>query len=459
MGNFRRICARASLSLAASGAIWAAPALAESASTASPIPLQPVWAWASSQQDTAAQPQPRTNPEAEGTRVPAEQVELPERDAPYPPEPSAPAPPSNPVDLELVVSQFLDAPIIGDADSTARYSGRVDGYFEFGGELVGASSDLSLKLRPEFTWGEDSNGAVGLIPVNSALFRREGVSDFDLAASLVYEWREGARLEVGKINLLDVSAEIPILESNGHIGFQNLGIALPPTGIAPNTITGATLYIDTEEAIYRVWVFDPDSQYGRTGFETAFESGVAFLGAAAFRTRVRGLPGIVNFAVAASTRDGINSDILPSALAPPPPPLGTFGNTQGELALQLSAYQYLDLYPEAPGKGWGILARFQAARGDPTFLDRSGYFGIAGNPRFRPQDRFGIAYFHYSLTDELVDDIAFRLDIEDEQGVEAFYTYQLADTIGLSANVQVVDSAVASRATGVTVGMRLTTVF
>jgi porin len=117
------------------------------------------------------------------------------------------------------------------------------------------------------------------------------------------------------------------------------------------------------------------------------------------------------------------------------------------------------LYPEARGKGWGILARFQASMGDPTFLDYSGYFGISGNPRFRPQDRFGLAYFQYSLTDELVDDIAFRLGIEDETGVEAFYTHQIFDSVGLTANVQVVDSAVAFRDTGVTVGARLTTVF
>jgi len=81
------------------------------------------------------------------------------------------------------------------------------------------------------------------------------------------------------------------------------------------------------------------------------------------------------------------------------------------------------------------------------------------NPRFRPQDRFGLAYFQYSLTDELVDDIAFRLGIEDEQGVEAFYTYQFADSLGITANVQVVDSAVAFRDTGVTVGARLTAQF
>ena len=369
--------------------------------------------------------------------------------------PQRPAPPPpKPVDLKLVVSQFVDVPVGGDARSIARYSGRVDGYFNFN-----VASNLTLKLRPEFTWGETSNGEIGLIPGNTALFRPEGAGDFDLSASVLYKFGRGASLEVGKMNVLDTSGALPIVASDGHYGFQNLGIALPPTAVVPNTLTGAMLTVPSGKMIYRAWVFDPDSQYERTGFETAFESGVGFMAAAARRTNFGGKPGIVNLAIVGSTRDQYAVDILPRALTPPPPPIGTFGDESGELAMQLSAYQYISLYPEAPGKGWGILARFQASSGDPTFLDYSGYYGVSGNPRFRPQDRFGLAYFRYSLTDELVDDIAFRLPIEDEEGVEAFYTVGFAKGFDLTANVQVVDSAVAFRDVGWTVGGRLTAAF
>lgn len=367
--------------------------------------------------------------------------------------PRRPPPPST--EAKLVVSQFADIPIAGDAASTLRYSGRADAYITVRGSKWGLDDSWALNIRPEFSWGQDSNGRVGLIPGNTALFRPEGAEDYDLSLSVKKTWSSGASLEVGKMNVLDTSGALPIVGSNGHFGFQNLGIALPPTAVVPNTLTGAMLQIPTKKMIYRFWVFDPDSQYNRTGFETAFDSGVAFMAAAARRTKLGGKPGIVNFAVVGSTRSGPAVDILPTALTPPPN--GNFGNEENELALQLSAYQYLALYPEAPGKGWGILARFQASSGDPTFLDYSGYIGISGNPRSRPQDRFGLAYFHYSLTDELVDDIAFRLPIEDEQGVEAFYTLGLAKGWEVTANVQVVDSAVAFRDTGVTAGIRINT--
>lgn len=375
------------------------------------------------------------------------------------PRTSVPKTAPDPLDVKLFVSQFLDAPIAGDARSVVRYGGRVDGDIRVRASAVGGSSNLTLKVRPEYSWGKDSIGEVGLIPGNTALFRSDGRGDFDVSASLEYKWANGTALEVGKMNLLDVSAAIPLIESNGHFGFENLGISLPPSGIAPNTITGATLTVPKGKWLYRLWAFDVDSQFQRSGFEDPFENGIAFLGSATRIADLGGNPGFYTFALVGSTRDDFARDILPVALTPPPQPAATFGDESGELAVQLSAYQFIKRYPEAKGKGWGIIARFQASMGDPTFLDYSGYFGISGNPRFRPQDRFGLAYFHYSLTDELVDDIAFRLEIEDEQGVEAFYTYQLDDTFGLTANLQVVDSAVASRSTGVTVGLRLTTQF
>ncbi|WP_234026927.1 carbohydrate porin [Erythrobacter sp. HKB08] len=375
--------------------------------------------------------------------------------APPPTPPRRRGPP--PTDAKLVVSQFVDFVVTGSPDDTARYGGRADAYINLRGDTWGLDESWMLKIRPEFRWGKSSNGVVGLIPKNTALFRPEGTENYDLSLSVKKTFGNGASLEVGKMNVLDISGTLPIVASDGHFGFQNLGIALPPTAVVPNTLTGAMLEVPTQKVIYRLWVFDPDSQYGRTGFETAFESGVGFLASAAALTRFGGKPGVYNFAVVGSTRSGPAFDILPRALTPPPN--GNFGDESGELALQLSGFQYLSLNPNAPGKGIGLFGRFQASMGDPTFLDYSGFIGLAGNPAVRPQDRFGIAFFYYSLTDELVDDIAFRLPIEEEKGMEVFYTVGLPEKFELTFDVQVVDSAIAFRDTGVTAGLRLTKTF
>lgn len=367
------------------------------------------------------------------------------------------APPTDPVMARFVVSQFADIPVSGDAADTLRYSGRADAYFDINGSVLGLDNSITLTIRPEYTWGKDSNGTVGLIPNNTALFRGEGKGDFDLSASVTKRWNSGARLTVGKVNVLDLGGKLPVVGSDGHFGFQNLSTALPPSAIIPNTITGALLEVPTEKVLYRLWVFDPDSQYQRTGFETAFGSGVGFLGSVTFPVKIGGKPGFYALKLSGSTRNDINADSLPAVLIPSP--TADFGHRRGEFAAVLAGYQYLSVYPEAPGKGWGIFGQVYLSNGDPTFLDKSGFIGISGNPRFRPQDRFGVAWFRYSLTNKLVRALDQRLALQDEEGVEYFYTLGLTDNFQVTANVQVIDSAVSVRDSGVLAGVRVTAKF
>jgi len=367
-----------------------------------------------------------------------------------------PASPS-PVKTRLVVSQFLDTPISGDADKTVRYAGRADAYIDIAGSAFGADDSWTLNVRPEYTWGKDSNGEVGLIPNNTALFRGENRGDFDLSVSVTKHWKSGASLIVGKINVLDQAAQLPVVGSDGHHGFENLAMALPPSAIIANTLTGAFLQVPTKKVLYRLWVFDPDSQYQRTGFETAFGSGVGFLGSVTFPVKLGGKPGYYALKLSGSTRNDINADSLPAALIPAPG--SPFGHKRGEFAAVLAGYQYIGVYPESPGKGWGIFGQVYISNGDPTFLDKSGFIGISGNPRSRPQDRFGLAWFRYSLTNGLVDALANRIPLEDEEGLEAFYTIGLNKNFSLTADMQVIDSAVAPRDTGVIASLRLTADF
>lgn len=397
---------------------------------------------------------------------------MPDEEASLPPEPAGnvsaggaqvgpiepPQPrPADPVSMRLVVSQFVDTPTSGSADPLARYGGRADAYIDIAGSTLGLDDSLKLTIRPEYSWGKTSNGVIGLIPSNTALFRGEDAGDFDLSVSVSKRWRSGTELIVGKVNVLDQGGKLPVVGSDGHYGFQNLSFALPPSAIVPNTLTGALLSVPTEDALFRLWVFDPDSQYERTGFETAFESGVGFLASVTLPVKIGGAPGYYALKLSGSTRDDIADDNLPRALIPAPG--SGFGTSQGEFAAVLAAYQFVKVYPEAPGKGWGLFAQVYASMGDPTFLDKSGFFGVSGNPRKRPQDRFGAGYFRYSLTDGLVAALSNRLALEDEEGVELFYTLGLARGFEVTANAQVIDSAVAARKTGVLVGLRLTSAF
>ncbi|MFZ1742393.1 MAG: carbohydrate porin [Pontixanthobacter sp.] len=371
--------------------------------------------------------------------------------------PPAAAKPQDKTSTSVVWSQFVDAPVSGSARSTLRYGGKIDAYVDVKGSAVGLDDSLSIHFHPEFKYGKSSNGEIGLIPANTLLFYPGDGDVFDLSINVTKRWKSGTSLTVGKINILDLAGHIPVQGGGGHEGFQNLSLALPPSAIVPGSVTGAMLNVPTEKLLFRVLVFDPELQSRRSGLEDPFSKGVGVLASATLPTKIGGKPGFYSLKIAASSRSELAADALPAALVPAPG--SPFGHRKGEFSAIFAFEQYLSMDAAHPGKGIGLFGQVYWSNGNPTFLDVSGFIGISGNPRFRPQDRFGINYFRYSLADGLVDALRNRVALQDEEGVEAFYTLGLSDQIRLTANVQIVDSAVTLRDLGVTTGLRLTTTF
>lgn len=363
-------------------------------------------------------------------------------------------PASSPIKTQLTFSQFADIPVSGDADDVLRYGGKLDAYVDVKGSAFGADDTFSLHVHPEFKYGESANGTVGLLPSNTQMFYPGEGEVFDLSINLTKRWNTGASLTVGKMNILDLAEQLPIEGGGGHEGFQNLAMALPPSAIVPGSIIGAQLNVPSEKALFKFWVFDPELQSKKTGFESPFDKGVAFLTSVTVPVKIGGKQGYYAIKLAGSTRSELATEALPAALIPPPG--SHFGHHGGEVSMVLAGYQFIQQYADHPGKGWGVFGQVYMSNGDPTFLDKSGFIGVSGNPRGRPQDRFGLAWFRYSITDGLVDALSGRLALEDEEGVEAFYTVGLNPHLQLTADVQVVDSAIAARSTGVIAGMRLT---
>lgn len=365
-----------------------------------------------------------------------------------------PSPAAKPVRARLAWTQFVDSVVEGDAPSEANYGGKIDAYVNVNGSALGLDDSIAINLHPEFRYGESANGAVGLLPVNSQLFypRADG-EVFDLSADVTKTFASGATLAVGKFNLLEVTEALPVIGGGGIEGFANLGLALPPSTIVPGSIAGVMLNVPTKRAYYRLWVFEPEGQSRRTGLEDPFARGVTALGAVTFPASVGGQRGFYTVKAIGSTRTGANFAGFPPALVPPP--AAGFDTAQDAWALAVSFQQYLTSDPTRPGSGVGVFGEIAVLDGHPTPLDFHAFAGVSGNLAARPRDRFGVAVFHYSLSDRLVSALVPRVALGDEVGFEAFYTLQVAKPVRLTADVQVVDSAVRSRSTGVIAGLRL----
>ncbi|WP_344705355.1 carbohydrate porin [Parerythrobacter jejuensis] len=365
--------------------------------------------------------------------------------------------PSKP-EVEFVWSQFVASSIIEGGDSDPVYGGRVDIYAEVPGSAIGLDDSITIDIHPEFRYGTGVNGDIGLLPSQTGLFYpADDGEEFDLSVSVTKRWKSGTTLQVGKVNVLDIAQGLPVVGGGGIEGFQNLAFALPPSTIVPQELVGALLTVPTKKALYRLWVFDPELRTQDSGLEDPFSTGVGALASVTFPVKLGGEPGYYAVKLAGTTRTGPPVEVLPSVLVPPAG--ANFGRKKGTASIVLAGYQFLDTYEDAPGKGWGVFGQVFFSDGDPTPLDVSGFFGVSGNPKFRPQDRFGVAWFRYSLSDGLVRDLDHVLAFEDEEGIEAFYTFEVAKPLRITADVQYIDSSIKSRKPGWVLSLRAVTRF
>ena len=361
-------------------------------------------------------------------------------------------------EIEFVWTQFLATSVRENIDDEWQYGGRFDIYAKVPGSTIGLDDSLAINIHPEFRYGNSVNGDIGLLPPQTGLFYpSDDGEEVDLSLSVTKTWKSGTSLQVGKVNVLDIAKDLPIIGGGGIEGFSNLALALPPSTIVPQELVGALLTVPTKKVLYRFWVYDPKLRTQDTGLEDPFATGVGVFATATVPVKLGGKPGYYAIKFAGTTRTGPPTEVLPAALVIPPG--ARYGRKKGTAAIILAGYQVLDLYKDAPGKGWGIFGQVFVSDGDPTPIDISGFAGISGNVPGRPQDHFGLAWFRYSLSDQLIDDLAPFVAFEDEEGVEAFYTFEVAKPLRVTANVQYIDGAVTARKAGWAVGLRAVTRF
>ena len=103
--------------------------------------------------------------------------------------------------------------------------------------------------------------------------------------------------------------------------------------------------------------------------------------------------------------------------------------------------QYLFQSGSNPALGWGVFGEIGFSDGNPNPLDWAGYIGIGGSSFIpgRENDRFGIAYFYYGISDELEDGLELVTDLDDESGVEMFYNLAATPWFRITGDLQFID--------------------
>jgi porin len=232
----------------------------------------------------------------------------------------------------------------------------------------------------------------------------------------------------------------------GDTQFMNMAFNLNPALLmtVPYSTLGAGLIIlptkDPHAAIVTFSVVSAKGEADTSGFDTLNSDTLSFNLEARVRTDFFGLTGHQLVGAIYSNKDYTSMDQRLS--------LERGSNSIAKETDSWSVYYNFDQYFYEPvkgsGRGVGIFGRFAATDGNPNLINYFYSLGIGGKGIMasRPHDRFGLGWYYIDIKNPtFTGPLMTRVFLQDEQGVEAYYSVALTPWAHLTPNIQVIRGA------------------
>jgi porin len=335
-------------------------------------------------------------------------------------------------------TSFVQGLLSGTGDPGAHYGGKLDAFITLETGKSGLWDGGAVRAHLDYHHGPARANIGGAIfAANTALLWPVGSPDELVATSLYYTQTlsPAASIAVGKINPVDLLAGDNFYGGWGIDRFMNLIFVAPPSGLIPVVFIGGVGTLKTRPVNFTLMVFDPNDRTDDYFPGDLFQDGVNVSLGGSHVTTLGSRR--TSFALTGlySTAAGVDY----SAIAPG---LETTSKT-GAYNINFEFRHNLQEMPDNPNAGWGLNVKLAIADGNPNYVQSSIVVGIGGAPLFfgRPQDSFGIAVFHYNLSDDLQFEISEKTDFRDEAAVEAYYNYAVTPWLHVTADIQFIRPA------------------
>ncbi len=355
-------------------------------------------------------------------------------------------------DVSFSWAQFYQGVMSGDPEDMGGYSGRVALGLTVDGEKIGLWRGFSISAIGEAVYGDTVliRNPI-LLPVNTAiLFPAFGGQDAGVSVTVNQRFGERATLTAGKINLSTILNRAPLLGGGGVDTFMNVMVAAPVSGITPPYLTGAILNVASSPLRYTVMVYDPRNAQSSDVWTDPFAEGVVISVSAMRPVPIKGLLGTHTLRGAYNTGSATDLREIPELFRPggPTAPLST---KQGSYYASYTFTQNLvQRVPDRPmTQSWGLFGQIGFSDSNPNPVAAQGYLGFGGSSLLadRPFDRFGVAFFWLSFSDELRGPLNEILGagLRTERGAEMFYNYAVRPWLRLTPSLQVVRQGLPGR--------------
>lgn len=346
----------------------------------------------------------------------------------------------NAVTADPVISLFGAIPS-GSRNTDPVGGGKADLYVGIDGGQLGLWSGIALKTHGELRAGSEYALVSGAaVPINTSLFSPKHSGTHVTVSSLYLQQqiKQAATIQIGKLNYIDDYAKEMVIGGTGYDGFQHIAFVAPPNGLVPPATLGLRAKLSLGATSYTAMVFDPTNSLNTSGLGHAFSNGASFMGAFTLNTMVGGLPGSHQLSGWATTRESIDFNNIPFLILP-----GNNVQQAEDHSPWFASYEYRQLIMQRGSNkeyGWGVYGQLGISDATVNPIESTLIVAIGGTglKASRPADRFGIGYFHYGVSDDLVNILQPRVVIDKEKGAEIFYTFAVSSHVNIGADLEII---------------------
>lgn len=332
-----------------------------------------------------------------------------------------------------------------------RYGGHNDYVLNIDMDKAVGLKGNFIKIGAEHRYGQNINQLTGsLLPATliSGLPLPDSEKIYLTNVLITQFLSESFGVYFGKLDTLDGDRNA-FAHGRGNDQFLNTSLATNPAllRVVPYSTLGAGLIvIPAEDSIVSIGILNSVDTASTVGFDELFNDGAVITAEGRFRTDFMGKPGHQLIGGAWSTREYSSLQQDPRVVFPPAGiPIAT---QTGSWAAYYNFDQYLVTDRCDPTKGWGVFGRFGISDGNPNPVDWFLSFGLGGDSPIdgRKEDTWGLGWYMNSVSDELGPVVTAFLGVDDGQGVEAFYNYEVTPWFHLTSDIQYIHPSARNRA-------------
>ncbi|OIQ26416.1 carbohydrate porin [uncultured Vibrio sp.] len=361
-------------------------------------------------------------------------------------------------------SGLVDQGVSINAEYTNIYQARVDSGLNdselthrfdlFAGvdtEKLGLWSNGSFHTQMVYLNGDANDLGITSLSVPNAAHYASSDNPFFSSFYYNHQFAPTSNVMIGKIDAFEMLRHAPFYGGAVRHGFLNVAFSAPPSGVTPPAFAGIVANHVIGSTRFTGMVYDPRDRYtSNLDMSGLFEDGVNTAIAATHALKVFDRSSTFGVSATYSTEEGLDfSDPLSSTLA------------KGKYNVRVQASHNVF---ESGSDSIGMYMRAAWADGNPNIIQGTFSTGLSGNAFFidRPQDNWGLGYYHYNLSNSLQESVeALPIDdkLENEQGVEMYYAYQAQPWLTFTLDAQYVTSAITTQDNAFLVGLRTNIVF